>query len=261
MLRFPVVVKTRDGNSPEEEEARKASIHYVVAANGVFQVRELATHRSVTRATGALPGLPDEFESVELRVPRLPRALLEDTLAFFNEVYVRYGGEAIVVPFYQPETREFQIGVPPQRISSYVDYYGKRWASTYLDYEGVALPEGHVRFGTIHSHGDLGATASHTDCHDERFEDGLHVIFGNFKSQELSRSASFVAGGTRFSLVPESVLEPAEVPDRKAPDGWMDRVEYLEERSKTYSSGSTGGGAAGTWSAGGSWIAGGKYDD
>jgi hypothetical protein len=236
MLRFPVVVKTRDGNSPEEEEARKSNIHYVVAANGVFQVRELATHRSVTRVSNSLPGLPDEFESLELRVPRLPRALLEDTLAFFNEVYVRYGGEAIVVPFYQPHTREYQIGVPPQRISSYVDYYGKRWCSSYLDYEGVALPKGHVRLGTIHSHAALGAQASHTDCHDERFEDGLHVIFGSFKSLELSRSASFVAGGCRFTLEPDSVLEPAAVPDRSPPADWMDRVEYVEEHSKAYSS-------------------------
>ena len=236
MLRFPVAVKTIDGNSPEEQEARKFRIHYVVASSGVYQVRDLPTHRSVTRAD-AIPGLPDELEGLELRVPRLPRLLLEDTLAFFNEVYQRYDGEAIVIPFYDPKTRKFQMGVPPQRISSYVDSYGRRWSGSHLDYEGLALPEGHVRFGTIHSHAAMVAYASHTDCRDERYEDGLHVVFGSFNSHDLSRSASFVAGGSRFVLEPDSVLEPCAVPDRGAPSGWLDRVEYSEDRWKPYSRG------------------------
>ena len=41
MLRFPVVVKTHDGESPEEVAARRSRIHYLVAANGIFQVRDL----------------------------------------------------------------------------------------------------------------------------------------------------------------------------------------------------------------------------
>jgi len=232
MLPFPVVVKTPDGDSPEEQQARSSRIHYVVAATGVFQVRDLPTHRSVTRVTNAIPGLPDEEERIELRVPRLPQTLLEDTLAFFDEVYRRYGGEAIVLLFYQPQTREFQLGVPPQRISSYVDYYGRRWSGTHLDYESVSLPEGHVRFGTIHSHASLPAYASHTDCKDEQYEDGLHVVFGNFASSKLSREASFVAGGCRFRLEPDSVLESCAVPDREAPSGWIERVESGEERWK-----------------------------
>ena len=94
---FPVVLKTEDGSSPEEQEARKSRTHYVVASSGVFQVRELPTHRSVTRVSGTIPGLPEESERLELRVPRLPRSLVEDTLAFFGEVYRRYDGEAIVI--------------------------------------------------------------------------------------------------------------------------------------------------------------------
>ena len=230
MLNFPVVIKTHDGNSPEEQAALESRIHYVVAASGVFQVRDLATHRSVTRVSNRIPGLPDEIEGVELRAPRLPRWLLEDTLAFFNEVYLQYGGEAIVVPFYDPRTREFSVGVPQQRICGYVDYYGRRWPGSRLDYQGVELPEGHVRFGTIHSHADMGAYASHTDCQDEQYEDGLHVVFGSFRSHELTRSASFVAGGRRFELEPDLVLEPCSLPTRGAPPGWMDRVEHVEER-------------------------------
>lgn len=249
MLHFPVVVKTPDGNSPAEVEARKSKIHYRVAASGVFQVRELPTHRSVTRVSNGIPGLPDEHESIELHVPRLPRHLLEDTLAFFDEVYRRYGGEAIVVPFYDPQTREFQMGVPRQRISAYVDYYGKRWTGSRLDYEGAALPEGTVRFGTIHSHAEMIAYASHTDCQDEQFEDGLHIVFGSFNRSELSRSASFVAGGRRFVLEPDKVMEPCSVPNRGAPSGWLDQVEYVEDHWKPY-----------IGSVGGSFGTGGSYE-
>ena len=240
MLRFPVVMKTPDGDSPEEEQARESTIHYVVAASGVFQVRELPTHRSVTRVVGSIPGLPDEAERVELRVPRLPRTLLEDTLAFFDEVHRRYDGEAIVIIFYDPAKREFQLGVPAQRISAYVDYYGRRWAGAHLDYDAVALPDGFVRLGTIHGHGAMAAYASHTDCEDERFEDGLHVVFGSFEGPALSRSAAFVAGGRRFALEPDSVLEPCAVPDHDAPAGWMDRVHHTETRWKPYVAGSGG---------------------
>ena len=241
MLRFPVVMKTHDGSSPEEQQARKSRIHYLVASNGVFQVRELPTHRAVTRVSSVIPGLPEESEQLELRVPRLPRTLVEDTLAFFDEVYQRYGGEAIVILFYDPSTREFQLGVPPQRISYYIDYHGRHRADGHLDYESVALPQGHVRFGTIHSHGRMLAYASHTDCQDEQYEDGLHIVFGSFESAELSRSASFVASGRRFPLDPDSVLEPGAVPKRDAPAAWMDRVEYVEEKWKPYVS-SIGGG-------------------
>ena len=81
------------------------------------------------------------------------------------------------------------------------------------------------------------AYASHTDCHDEQFEDGLHIVFGSFNSPELSRSASFVAGARRFTLEPDSVMESCSIPDRGAPEGWMDQVEYVENQWKPYTGG------------------------
>ena len=61
MLRFPVVVKTHDGNSPEEREARGSRIHYLVAANGVFHVlafgSELITRGRIARADSSPDGV------------------------------------------------------------------------------------------------------------------------------------------------------------------------------------------------------------
>ena len=45
----------------------------------------------------------------------------------------------------------------------------------------------------------------------------------------VSRSAAFVAGGRRFPLDPEAVMEPCAVPDRAAPRAWMDQVTYVKE--------------------------------
>ena len=150
-MKFPIVFKTDDTERPA------AKLYYEVAANGVFQVRDLPTHRSVTRVTAGVPGLLEQFEGVDLRFPRLPAQSLEDVLAFFAEVYRRYRGEAIVVLFYRAETQEFRVGVPPQRISAYSDSFGRYWTSRHLQYEVCSRPTGFVRLGTIHSHADMTA--------------------------------------------------------------------------------------------------------
>ena len=221
-MRFPIVLKTL------ERFRAPAKLYYEVAANGVFQVRDAPTHRAVTRVEHDVPGLLPEFESIELRVPMLPRDLLENVLAFFYEVNERWAGEAIVVLFFDVARQEFQVGVPSQTIGAYRDAYGHVWTDNHLEYGSVDRPEGCVRFGTIHSHGNLAAYASHTDCQDERWEDGVHAVYGNLKSSRISQSASFVANGRRFPLDPAEVLESASVPAHGPPPEWMDQVSYVE---------------------------------
>ena len=224
-MKFPIVLKTA------ERYVEPGNLYYLVAADGVFQVRNTPTHRSVTRAVRDIPGLLPESSRVELHFPALPASLLDDVIAFFNEVYWRHGGEAIVILFFDPKTQEYRAGVPPQKISGYHDFRG-RWVSDYhLDYEMAERPEGFMRFGTIHSHASLAAYASHIDCEDEKFEDGLHAVYGSFGSEELTRSASFVSNGQRFNVDPDQVLETCAVSGCSVPEGWMDRVERVEETS------------------------------
>ena len=106
-VRFPIILK-----SPENEAAPAeppGTIYYEVAENGVVQVRDTASYRAVTRASGPLVGLLPECEYVELKTPRLPRALLRDVLAFFNEVYQTYGCEAAAILYYRPETAQLRL--------------------------------------------------------------------------------------------------------------------------------------------------------
>lgn len=221
-MSFPVVVKTKPECDPP------GRLYYEVASNGVFQVKETDLYRSVTRAE-EIPGLCPQVERLEIRFPRLPAQILEDVQAFFCDVYDRYRAEAIVVLFYRSDTQQFRVEVPPQTIPGYRDWSGQWRSYLRLDYGSVARPAGFVRFGTIHSHAELTAYASATDCHDERFEDGLHVVYGHCHSSGLSRSASFVANGTRFELEPDDVLQPCRAPERIARPDWLARVSTTED--------------------------------
>lgn len=223
---FPIVLKTPAYVEPT------AAIHFLVAANGVFQVTQTPSYRAVIRVADAIPGLVAEEEHLCLRVPPLPRPQVEDAVAFFAEAYRRHRGEAIVLVFFRWATREFRTVAPPQVLTGRVRG-GRFEADHAVDYSEVPCPEGFVRFGTIHSHAELPAYASHVDCDDERYGDGLHVVFGSFHQPELTVTASFAASGVRFLLDPTSVLEPWERPTRGAPAGWMARLTLTTTRHAT----------------------------
>ncbi len=234
---FQVVVKTHPSTR------RPGALYYEVASNGLFQVRDTETYRAVTPVAEDVPGLLPETAHVDFKFPRLPTPLLEDVLAFFDAVYRRYGGEAIVLLFYAPERQEFRAEAPPQTIPGYTDYRGRWLASYRLDYESMERPEGYLLFGTIHSHARQLAYSSWTDCDDEAFHDGLHVVFGSFHSAQLSESASFVANGTRFTVEPRDVLEACKIPERPARADWMAQVSTQEERRSYSWSWRSGGGS------------------
>ncbi len=224
-MKFPIVLK----DAPEQTPPGR--LYYEVASNGVFQVKDTPLYHAVTQVTRDVPGLQPSEERLWMKFPPLPAGIVEDVLAFFHEVNRRWAGEAIALFFYQPETREYRVDVPPQRIPGYRDYTGKLRAYLRLDYGSVPRPEGFLPFGTVHSHAEFSAYSSGVDCDDERFRgDGLHVVYGHFGRPALSRSAAFVVNGRRFPLDPERVLPDCEVPDRPARREWMERVRFEETR-------------------------------
>ncbi len=223
-MNFPVLLKT--GPEIRSDE----SIYYLVAANGVFQVRTTSCYRAVTRAEGAIPGLCPQAEYALLDLPALPRSLIREVLAFFYAVYSRHGGEAIVILFYRPEARSFRALAPPQNIPGYRGWDGRWRAQLQLSYGQLERPAGYLRFGTIHSHAHLPACASDTDCDDERHEDGLHLVYGDLHRREPSRSACFVANGARFALDCDKIMPSCPVPQSEPDPKWMARVQ--RERAK-----------------------------
>lgn len=241
-MKFPILLKTEEAAKPPGQ------LYYEVAENGVFQVRDTPLYRAVTRVHEAIPGLLPGAEELVIKFPRLPRAGVGDVLAFFDEAYRRWGGEAVVILFYCPTRREYRIAAPPQTIPGRWRYDG-RWLADYsVRYESLPRPEGFVSFGTIHSHADLAAYSSGLDCDDERYGDGLHIVFGDFHRRRVSVAATFVAGGVRFRIAPDDVLDDWWVPARPAHPDWMAQV-HREDRSAGGRSGDTSGSTAATVAA------------
>ena len=221
-MMFPVLLKTAP------EVGSKESLYYLVASNGVFRVVDTDIYRAVTKVDGEIPGLLSEAESLSLRFPPVPSTVLGPILAFLRGVFEEHGGEGIVFLFYRPDTRTFRVGVPGQTIPGYRRWDGSWRAYLGLQYGHVQHPPGYLRLGTIHSHASGDARASHIDCEDERFQDGMHLVYGHIDRSAPSRAASIVANGTRFELEPEDVVEWCPVPTTPANPDWMARVERVE---------------------------------
>jgi hypothetical protein len=199
---FPIFLKAKGAEPPAQP------VFYELAANGVFEVRCTPFYRSVTRFDGEIPGLESETERVAILAPKLPASLMEEVIAFFGNVYRDCEGEGIVVLFYDPESRRYHVEVPLQTIG--VSKRGQRsWVTELaVRYEQVERPAGFLRCGTIHSHADQAATASHVDCEEERYEDGIHIVVGDLDLPRLSLSAAVSVAGVRFKVPPEDLIEP-----------------------------------------------------
>ena len=199
---FPIILK--DGHTPEPE----TPIYFEAAANGVFEVRRTALFESVTRAVRGVPGLEEEHESCRLLAPRVPARIMEEATAFFCDVFRTCDGEGVVLLFYNPDTREYRMQVPRQTIPVYRTHRGQWYASLELRYEHGERPQGTVRCGSIHSHAELSAYASHTDCIDEENLDGIHAVVGHLDRDRVSVAASLTASGQRYAKSTYDLVEP-----------------------------------------------------
>jgi hypothetical protein len=185
---LPVYLKDDNFEEPAEP------LYYLVAKNGVFLVKNNEFFHSVTRVRG-LPWLNRQKESLTLKLPLVPKSLLNQALGFFLEVFRQHTAESLVHLYYNPAEQRYQIEVPPQRVSGEACYYKINMA-----------PPGWRRIGTIHSHGLAEAFHSQQDQKDERHDDGLHITFGNLDQPDWTLSVSFVVDGKRFPVDPHALL-------------------------------------------------------
>jgi hypothetical protein len=222
---IPVYLKDPDFREPEE------SMYHLVTADGLFLVQKTALF-SVARPTEGVPGLAGHEERLDLFFPRLSRNLVSTLYGFFLAVYRRWQSEAIALLYYSPGERAFRVGVPPQTIYRYRVRDG--WATEgRVEYGYHARPEGFLKLGDIHSHADLPAFHSCTDDRDDR-EDGLHIVFGSLHREIPSVAASFVAGGRRYRLDADRVMEHFTSPGT-APAAWLERIACEYERPRAQS--------------------------
>ena len=216
---FPLILKTTG-----DIAAPPSPVYYVLAQQGLYLVKQSALFSTTTKVEG-LPWLAPQVAGYQLRLPKLPAPTLMRAWAFFRAVYHRYQSEAIVF-WFLTASGEFELTAPVQEVSPLTCFY-----------EPGPTPEGWVRAGTIHSHGQIAAAHSLVDEEDERYDDGIHITLGNIL-HEPSIDCELVVGETRFVLHPSEVLDglgsgPLTPPEPAGfPEGWLDQVSGIPVQSK-----------------------------
>lgn len=178
---FRLYLKDESFVDPED------GLYYLLAQDGLYQVKQNVCFKSSVRVDG-LADLEEHQEAVELRLPPLPFELVEEAVLFFREVLHRHGSEAVLLIYFVPEGRRYQMVCPIQYVSQ-----------TDCDYAIEASPPGYRLVGTVHSHCSGPAFHSPTDDTDEAETEGLHIIISDL-DKELSYSCSLIADGRRLPL-------------------------------------------------------------
>jgi Prokaryotic homologs of the JAB domain len=191
-----------------------------VTSDGVFLVKKSELFQSVTEAR-KVAGLERQSPSIELFFPKIPRCILEAVYGFFSVVCRRWDGEAIVFLYYSPQSGQFLVDVPPQRLVRF--RFGAGWETEgRVEYGTLPRPEGFLKIGDAHSHGRQPAFFSSTDDHDDA-EDGLRIVMGSLHRSDPDIQVSFISGNYRFALEKDDALEPFSTPV-PPPAEWTRRV-------------------------------------
>ncbi len=186
-MSLPIFVLREGVELPREGDC------YIIAGNGIF----LRKDTGFVQATVPLRGisiLEELAPSVRLKTPKIPWSITWQAYRFFRAAYRKFGGEAIVLLHYNPDTDIYQLTCPEQVVTS-----------VKVEYKADERLSGFQLLGDLHSHGSIPASHSEVDDRDEEEIDGIHVTFGDIHRRYFSVSCSVVVNGHR------AMLEPAEM--------------------------------------------------
>ena len=142
---------------------------YALARNGLFEVRESDIARIVTQPKDVMGLVADLTPGVTLHVPKVPYAILEQTVAFFREVCTKSNGtsEAFVQIWWNRQDKAYHVHVPEQSVSGgSVNHRSEFDRENQRDEHGASI---WLYVMDIHSHGtSMSAFWSGTDDGDER---------------------------------------------------------------------------------------------
>jgi hypothetical protein len=194
-------------------------IYYLIAENGVFQVKKTTFFTSATQIfepkKGKNLGWLKTFKgSLRIHLPKkIPFELVRKTIGFFREVHEKFeGSEAIVLLYWLTEEKRYELVIPEQKVGN----------MALPHYEIGKNPEGMIKVGDIHSHGSGSAFHSGVDDTDEQHDDGIHITIGNV-DLAASLSCSIVCDGERNKVKTERLIQGVEA--EAFPADWMKKVK------------------------------------
>lgn len=146
--------------------------------------------------------------------PKIPYEIFNEVRMFFTAVYSRFKSEAFVYLSYCPEEKKYTIVVPPNQTASaahvtfegYMPRYCKdcQIGSEFVDQTtcdacgSENMGDTHI-YGTMHSHGNMGAFHSSVDDENELDMTGFHITLGkveNLLGCEVAHSYVVAQKGT-----------------------------------------------------------------
>ena len=172
--RVPVLLKT----GPELPWPDDEPIFYVLGRDGLHVCRNHEFFRSCVPAVRGPSELEEQGSFLTPRFPRIPRAVFELAVGFFDRVADRHGSEAAVLLAWDRAAQRVRLVVPDQTATMSRGWEGHGTPIGVHYVPPTNLPTDWVPFGDIHSHVHFAAYASYTDREDETHSAGLHVVVG-----------------------------------------------------------------------------------
>ncbi|MBI2632986.1 MAG: hypothetical protein HYW78_01175 [Parcubacteria group bacterium] len=209
---FPVYFKDEQFQEPND------TIYYIIAKNGVFQVKKTKFFVSSTlvfesKNKREIEWLHPHKSSIKLALQKkIPFERIAQVMSFFKDVYQKYHSEAIVIMYWFEKDERYEMKAPNQKVApGRLPYY-----------EVGKNPDGAVRVGTIHSHGRIDAFHSNIDHADEENDDGIHITIGNIDTI-VSISCSIMADGERQIIDVDDIIEGNQFVS--FPNDWTEHVK------------------------------------
>lgn len=196
----------------------------------IFRVESSFLGRSIVLCQSDELGLAAKVKpGAVFSLPKIPYTLFKKMDSFFRAMFAKHGTEATLILTYDESYISTQnpgdgwgCFSPTQENTSHKCDYD-------MDVVMEQKPEGVSLAGTIHSHPNMSAYASHTDEKDQSDFTGVHITFGWAPgSAHTETHQEMVAGGKTWTLHPETLYEGPPLPA-------VDADTEIEEWGKTVS--------------------------
>ena len=196
MSQFEHILYSKHAEIPDNETNK-----IVYAANGIF---ELVENRFLKVSTKIgefhFPGFKKYAESLELKIPKIPRALIDELIALDRGVYTRSKGEFYAAICYNFIDEKYYIRIPKQEISG---------AS--VTFDKIVDSENEVMVLDHHSHNVMSAFFSGTDNGDDAMAKlKISAVFGNITQQHPTINCRVIINGVANTINIDKIIQPTK---------------------------------------------------
>lgn len=206
--------------SMEEAEASDSAIAYVASQDGrLYELRrnEIGSFIAPAKYIHELDSIQPGFE---MRLPRLPAAMLHQIISFFRRVCREHGSEveALVNVLWDRQEEKYLFHVPPQRVAK---------ASVETDMSVQPDPDRYLHVMDVHSHNTMPARFSKTDDEDEQAV-RLYMVIGRLDRYFPEIRCRFACGGRHVEIPAELVFEQQSRPFDRS---WLRAVSFSDGKA------------------------------